>query len=126
MMQRARYSSTGKGKWFSAITTPTQGCWRRSRELPSSLFLRKTKPFLVPEPGRRVRLRARRSPWRGSFRAVSQPYSDYESGEVVIRVDEENEFQTAISEGRRAVGMSWPARQIEVVPLLSEGSSEDA
>jgi hypothetical protein len=89
------------------------------------LYLRKKKPFVVPEPGQRVRLRAGRAPWRESFRALSEPYTDEESGEVVIRVAKEKDYQNVIRQGSRPAGMPWPARQIEVVPLLSEGSSED-
>jgi hypothetical protein len=77
-------------------------------------FLYKQRPLLIPEPGQKVRLRAGRGPWRGSFRAVSEPYTD-EAGEVVIRVARESEYQDAIREGRRAVGIAWPVRQVEVV-----------
>ncbi len=72
------------------------------------------RPLPVPEPRQRVRLRAGRGPWRGNFRAVSYPYTD-EAGEVVIRVARESEYQDAIREGRRAVGIAWPVRQVEVV-----------
>ena len=72
------------------------------------------RPLPVPEPRQRVRLRAGRGPWRGSFRAVSEPYTD-EAGEVVIRVARESEYQDAIREGRRAIGIAWPVRQVEVV-----------
>jgi hypothetical protein len=77
-------------------------------------FLYKQRPLLIPEPRQRVRLRARRGPWRGNFRAVSYPYTD-EAGEVVIRVAKESEYQNALREGRRAVGMPWPIQQVEVV-----------
>jgi hypothetical protein len=99
-------------------------------------FLRK-KPLPIPEPRQKVRLRAGRGPWRGNFRAVSEPYTD-EAGEVVIRVAEEREYQSANREGRRAVGMPWPVRQIEVVsppeddkktqelPQISQQESERA
>jgi hypothetical protein len=72
------------------------------------------RPLPVPEPRQRVRLRAGRGPWRGNFRAVSEPYTD-EAGEVVIRVARESEYQDALMEGRRAVGIAWPVRQVEVV-----------
>ena len=71
------------------------------------------KPLPVPEPRQKVRLRAGRGPWRGNFRAVSYPYTD-EAGEVVIRVARESEYQDAIREGRRAVAIAWPVRQVEV------------
>ncbi len=61
-----------------------------------------------------MRLRAGRGPWRGNFRAVSYPYTD-EAGEVVIRVASESEYQDAIREGRRAIGIVWPVRQVEVL-----------
>ncbi len=72
------------------------------------------RPLPVPEPRQKVRLRAGRGPWRGNFRAVSYPYTD-EAGEVVIRVARESEYQDALREGRRAVGIAWPVRQVEVV-----------
>jgi hypothetical protein len=88
---------------------------------PTFFFLRKKKkPRLIPEPSQRVRLRTARGRWRGTFRAVSEPYTD-EAGEVVVRVAKESEYQHAISEGRRAGGMPWPVGQIEVVlPLLED------
>jgi hypothetical protein len=72
------------------------------------------KPLVVPEPRQKVRLRAGRGPWRGNFRAVSYPYTD-ESGEVVVRVARESEYQDALMEGRRAIGIAWPVRQVAVV-----------
>jgi hypothetical protein len=78
-----------------------------------TFFFRK-KPPLIPEPRQRVRLRTARGRWRGSFRAVSEPYTD-EAGEVVVRVAKESEYQTAISEGHLAAGMPWPVGQIEVI-----------
>jgi hypothetical protein len=86
-------------------------------------FLYKRGPLLIPEPGQRVRLRAGRSPWRGNFRAVSEPYTD-EAREVVIRVSTESEYQNAIREGRRAEGIPWPVRQIEVGSPLWEADGE--
>ena len=77
-------------------------------------FIRR-KPPLVPEPGQRVRLRTRRRKrWRGSFRAVSHPYTDEGLG-VVVRIAEEGEYREALREERRALGVPWPAHQIEVV-----------
>jgi hypothetical protein len=90
------------------------GCSGLSEVVPA--FLRK-KPLTIPEPRQKVRLRARRRLWRGNFRALSYPYAD-EAGETLfIRVTEEGEYQKAIREGRRAVGMPWPVRQVEVVPF---------
>jgi hypothetical protein len=78
------------------------------------------KPLLIPEPRKRVRLRAGRGPWRGNFRAVSYPYTD-EAGELVIRVARESEYQDALMEGRRAVGIAWPVRQVEVLSFPEDG-----
>jgi hypothetical protein len=79
----------------------------------------KRKPLLTPEPRQRVRLRAGRGPWRGNFRAISEPFTD-EAGEVVVRVVKEKEYQDAMSEDRRAVGTSWPVRQIEAISAPEE------
>ena len=74
------------------------------------MYFRKTN--VIPDPGQRVRLFGRRSsPVRGKYIAISGPFTDA-SGEVMIRV--------ASEEGRRAEGMPWPVRQMEVV-----SSSED-
>jgi hypothetical protein len=78
------------------------------------------KPPLVPDPGQRVRLHAGHGRWRGRFRAVSYPYTDA-WGVVVVRVAEEGEYRDAIREGRRAIGVAWPAKLMEVVSL-SEGA----
>ena len=75
-------------------------------------FLR--NPPLVPDPGQRVRLRTERGRWRGRFRAVSYPYTDA-SGMVVVRVAEEGEYGDALREGHRAVGVAWPAKQMEIL-----------
>ncbi len=80
------------------------------------------RPLVVPEPGQRVRLRAGRGPWRGSYRAVSEPFTD-QGGVVVLRVAEEEEYRMATREGRSAIGMPWPVRQMAVV---SPSSSADA
>ena len=82
------------------------------------------KPPLVPEPGQRVRLRTRRGGrWRGSFRAVSYPYTDGGLG-VVVRIAEEEEYREAIREGRPALGVPWPAHQMEPVSP-AEGADQD-
>jgi hypothetical protein len=86
--------------------------------LRPTLFLGK-KPPLVPDPGQRVRLHTGRGRWRGRFRTVSYPYTNA-SGVVVVRVAEEWEYRDAVREGRRAVGVAWPAEQMEV---LSDGGS---
>ena len=82
------------------------------------------KPPLVPEPGQRVRLRTRRGGrWRGSFRAVSYPYTDDGLG-VVVRIAEEQEYRKAVREGYAAFGVPWPAHQLEPVST-SEGAEQD-
>ena len=84
--------------------------------------LRKKKPSLIPDPGQRMRLRARRGRWRGWFRAVSHPYTEA-SGIVVVQVAEERECRDALREGRSAVRVAWPVKQMEgLVP--AEGSEE--
>jgi hypothetical protein len=90
------------------------GCSGLREVVPT--FLPK-KPLTIPEPRQKVRLRARRRLWRGNFRALSYPCTD-EAGETLfIRVTEVWEYQKAIREGSRAVGMPWPVRQVEVVPF---------
>ncbi len=85
------------------------------------------RPPFIPEPGQRVRLRTARGRWRGSFRAVSEPYTEEGVG-VVIRVTEEREYRAAFRESRRAVNMPWPARQMEVISSfegqVGEGAQE--
>ena len=88
-------------------------------------FFLRAKPRLIPEPGQRVRLRAGRGRWRGSYMAVSEPYTD-EAGEVVIRVAKEGECWAALREGRRSfAGTPWPVRQIEVVSPLASPLARD-
>ena len=82
------------------------------------------KPPLVPEPGQRVRLRTRRGGrWRGSFRAVSYPYTDDGLG-MVVRIAEEEEYRKAVREGHLAFGVPWPAHQLEPISP-SEGAEQD-
>jgi hypothetical protein len=78
----------------------------------ASLFRR--KPFLIPDRGQRVRLRTGHRLLGGRFRAVSEP-TTAETGEVVIWVAREQEYEASIWEGRPAGGRPWPARQMEVV-----------
>jgi hypothetical protein len=82
----------------------------------------KKRPLIVPEPGQRVRLRTARGRWRGSYRAVSEPFTD-EGGVVVLRVAEEEEYRAARREGRRAIGMLWPVGQMSII-LPPSGSEE--
>jgi len=82
------------------------------------------KLLLVPEPGQRVRLRTRRGGrWRGSFRAVSNPYTDEGLG-VVVRIAEEGEYREAVREGRQAFGVPWPAHQLEPVSTSKEAEQD--
>ena len=43
---------------------------------------------------------------------------------VVLRVAEEEEYRGAIREGRRAIGMPWPVRQVAAI-LPSAGAEEE-
>ncbi len=91
------------------------------------MIIRK-KPLPIPDPGQQVRLRARRGQWRGRWRAISEP-STNARGEAVILVASEWEYQDALQEGRRAIGMPWPAKQMDVVsppqaPQAPETASE--
>ena len=81
------------------------------------------RPLVVPEPGQRVRLRAGRGPWRGSYRAVSEPFTD-QGGVVVLRVAEEEEYRTATREGRHAIGMPWPVQQMSVISSSASADEE--
>ncbi len=74
-------------------------------------FRKKKGP--IPDPGQRVRLVGHRGRWRGRYRTISGPLTD-PRGEVVIWVAEEREYGEASREGRRAIGMPWPARQMEL------------
>ena len=73
---------------------------------------RKKNP--IPDPGQQARLLERRGRLRGRYRTISGPLTDPKDG-VVIWVAEEREYREALEEGRRAVGMAWPARKMEVV-----------
>ncbi len=89
------------------------------------MFFRK-KPLPVPDPGQQVRLRVRRGQWRGKWRAISEPYTNAR-GEAVIWVAPEWEYQDALQEGHRAIGIPWPAKQMDVVsPLEGPGAPKTA
>ncbi len=79
------------------------------------MYFRKTNP--IPDPGQQVRLFERRGRLRGRYRTISGPLTDPKD-EVVIWVAEEREYQEALEEGRRAEGIPWPARQMEVFSPL--------
>ncbi len=74
-------------------------------------FRRRMSP--IPDPGQQVRLLERRGRLRGRYRTISGPLTDPKDG-VVIWVAEEREYREASREGRRAEGMPWPARQMEL------------
>lgn len=80
------------------------------------MFFRKkpVPPPMVPEPGQQVRLLRWGSSGRGEVRAISEPYTNAR-GEVVVRVTEEREYQDALREGRRAIGIPWPVKSMIVV-----------
>ena len=117
-LYRNHYGRDHRRPWGARARRGRSG----ARELKRPFF--RKKPTLIPEPDQQVRLRAGRGPWRGRFRAVSEPFTDERLGEVVIRVCEEKDYQNAIRQGSRPAGMPWPARQIEIVPL-SPSESED-
>jgi hypothetical protein len=81
------------------------------------------QPLVVAEPGQRVRLRTARGRWRGSYTAVSEPYTD-EGGVVVLQVADEEAYRSALREGRRAIGMPWPVRQMAVI-MPPAGADEE-
>ena len=85
-------------------------------------FRRKTNP--IPDPDQRVRLLGHRGRWRGRYRTISGPLSDPKDG-VVIWVAEEREYREALREGRRAEGMAWPARQMEVVSEAPQAAVQE-
>ena len=76
---------------------------------------RKKKPLLVPDPGQRVELLgAGSSPQSSRFRAISGPLTT-DTGEVIVLVATEDEYQDAKREGRRAIGLPWPAERMEAL-----------
>ncbi len=85
-------------------------------------FRRKTNP--IPDPGQQVRLLGHRGRWRGRYRTISGPLTDPKD-EVVIWVAKEYEYQEALHEGRRAEGMPWPARQMEVVSEAPQTGTQE-
>lgn len=88
--------------------------------------MRFRKTNAIPDPGQQVRLLGRRGRLlRGKYRTISGPLTDPKDG-VVIRVSEEREYREASREGRRAIGMPWPARQMEIVSSseAAEGTTE--
>jgi hypothetical protein len=90
--------------------------------LPSGSLFRRS-PSLIPDPGQRVRLRTRHRLLEGGFRAISEP-TTADTGEVVIWVTREEEYEASIREGRPAVGRPWPAKQMEVVLSSLEEAGE--
>ena len=95
------------------------------------MFFRK-KPLPIPDPGQQVRLRARRGRWRGRWRALSEPFTNAR-GEAMIWVAPEWEYQAALQEEERhlAIGIPWPAKQMDVVsppepPRAPESVSEES
>ena len=80
------------------------------------MFLRKKPiPPLIPDPGQQVYLLVRDASERRAVRAISEP-STNSRGVVVIWVTVEQEYQDALREGRRAMGIPWPVDQKVVSP----------
>ena len=73
------------------------------------------RPARVADPGEMVDLRMGDGSWRQGFRALSEP-STAETGEVIICVCTQDEYEEARREGRRAVGMRWPATRMRLSP----------
>jgi len=78
------------------------------------MFLKKKKPPLVPDPGQQVELVGYDGSVQSSFRAISGPLT-IDTGEVIVWVATEEEYRDAKREGRRAVGLPWPAERIEAL-----------
>src|SRR5215208_5677235 len=73
------------------------------------------RPALIHDPGQMVDLRMEDRSWREGFRALSAP-STAATGEVLIWVCTEDEYEEARREERRAVGMRWPVKRMRVSP----------
>ena len=73
------------------------------------------RPAQVADPGEMVDLRMGDGSWRQGFRVLSAP-STAETGEVIIWVCTEDEYEEARWEERRAVDMTWPAKRMRVSP----------
>ena len=73
------------------------------------------RPPRIPDAGELVDLRMEDGSWREGFRALSEP-STIQTDEVIIWVCTEDEYEEARREGRRAVGMRWPAKRMRVSP----------
>ncbi len=86
--------------------------------------MRFRKKNRIPDPGQQVRLFERRGRLRGRYRTISGPLTDPKD-EVVIWVAEEREYQEALEEGRRAEGIPWPARQMEVVSEAPQAGTQE-
>lgn len=82
------------------------------------MFFRKklVAPPMVPEPAQQVRLLGWGASGRREVRAISEPYANAR-GEIVVRMTEEREYQDALCEGRRAIGIPWPVKHTAVVLL---------
>lgn len=77
------------------------------------VFSGRKKPLLVPDPGQKVELITEDGSTRIGFRAVSGPLTS-NTGEAVVRVATEEEYRKAEIEGRRPVGLAWPAARLEI------------
>jgi hypothetical protein len=71
------------------------------------------RPPRVPDPWEHVDLRAEDGSWREGFRALSGPWTA-DTGEVMIWVATEDEYRSAVREGRSAIGVPWPAGRIRL------------
>ncbi|HET7479418.1 MAG TPA: hypothetical protein VFJ72_07890 [Rubrobacteraceae bacterium] len=69
------------------------------------------KPLLVPDPGQKIALISEDGSTREGFRAVSGPLTS-DTGETIVQVVTEREYQDARLDGRPPVFLSWPANRV--------------
>jgi len=107
--------------WSLEVDMPLQvvdnqinGTSGRFIKVGNPVIRRKKKPRLVPDPGQRVVLLGADGPPQSRFRAISGPLTT-DTGGVIVWVATEDEYQDAKREGRRAVGLPWPAEQMEAL-----------
>src|SRR5919107_1395206 len=74
------------------------------------------RPTQVAGPGEMVDLRMEHGSWREGFFGAPCASPTTETGEVLIWVCAEEEYEEARWEERRAVGTGWPAKRMRVSP----------
>ena len=101
-------------KPLQVVDNQINGTSGRFIKVSNSVIRRKKKPRLVPDPGQRVELLGADGPPQCRFRAVSGPLTT-NTGEIIVWVATEDEYQDAKREGRRAVGLPWPTERMEAL-----------